>query len=101
MWNCQGSLFLALEFPRDLTQFYGISRGWALFSLEFPGVKKRKIPGGVFKIYVSKYNLFAKKIKYFWELGYSKKNKKNRRDGWGGYGISKGIKEIACGISMG
>ena len=27
MWNFQGSLFLALEFPWDLTQFCGISRG--------------------------------------------------------------------------
>ena len=36
----QGSLFLGLEFPRDLTQFCGISsRGWALFCLEFSGVK--------------------------------------------------------------
>ena len=26
MWNFQESLFLAFEFPRDLTQFCGISR---------------------------------------------------------------------------
>ena len=36
VWNFQGSWFLALEFPRDLTQFCGISRGGALFCLEFP-----------------------------------------------------------------
>ena len=39
LWNFQGSFFLALEFPRDLTQFFGISRGLALFCLEFAGVK--------------------------------------------------------------
>ena len=39
MWNFQGSWFLALEFPRDLTQFCGISRGGSLFFLEFQGVK--------------------------------------------------------------
>ena len=27
MWNFQGSLFLALEFPKDLTQIRAISRG--------------------------------------------------------------------------
>ena len=26
MWNFQESLFLVLEFPKELTQFYGISR---------------------------------------------------------------------------
>ena len=36
MWNFRGSFFLALEFPRDPTQFCGISRGWELFCLEFP-----------------------------------------------------------------
>ena len=36
LWNFQGSFFLALEFPRDPTQFCGISRGWELFCLEFP-----------------------------------------------------------------
>ena len=47
MWNFQGSLFVVLEFPRDRTQFFGISRGLALFCLEFLGVKlkKWKIPG--------------------------------------------------------
>ena len=40
MWNShEESLYLALEFPRDLTQFCGISRGWALLCLEFPGLK--------------------------------------------------------------
>ena len=45
MWNFQGSLFLVLEFPRDLTQFClsfvlsGISRGKVK-------KKKKKIPGG-------------------------------------------------------
>ena len=39
MWNFLWSLFLALEFPRDLTQLFGISRGLALFCLEFPGLK--------------------------------------------------------------
>ena len=29
---------LGLKFPRDLTQFFGISRGEALFCLEFPRV---------------------------------------------------------------
>ena len=38
MWNFQVSLFLVLEFPRDLTQFCGIAKGWALFCLELPGV---------------------------------------------------------------
>ena len=41
MWNFHGSLFLALEFLRERTQFYIISRGWPLFCLEFPGIKKR------------------------------------------------------------
>ena len=40
--ECVGSWFLALEPPKDLTQFCG-----ALFSLEFPGVKeKNKFQGG-------------------------------------------------------
>ena len=42
MWNFQGSLFLVLKFPRDLTQFCGIFRGWALLCLDFPGVAKVK-----------------------------------------------------------
>ena len=41
MWNFQGSSFLGSEFPRDLTQLYGISRGGALFCLEFPGLKEK------------------------------------------------------------
>ena len=39
MWNFQGFWFWTLEFPKDLTQFCGISRCGALFCLEFPGVK--------------------------------------------------------------
>ena len=39
MKNFQWSWFLALEFPRDVTQFCGISIGGALFSLKVPGVK--------------------------------------------------------------
>ena len=39
IWNFQGSWFLVLEFPRDVTQFFTISRGGALICLEFPGVK--------------------------------------------------------------
>ena len=52
MRNFQGSLFLALEFPKDLTQLCGISRGWSLFCLVVPGEKKKneKLQGG-FKIY--------------------------------------------------
>ena len=44
MCNFQGSWFLALEFPKDLTKTFGISRGGALFCLEFPG-GNWKIPG--------------------------------------------------------
>ena len=40
VWNFQGTWFLALEFSMDLTQFCRISRGGALFYLEFQGVKK-------------------------------------------------------------
>ena len=40
MWNFQGSCVLVVEFPIDVTQFYGISRGGALVYLEFPGVKQ-------------------------------------------------------------
>ena len=39
MWTFQGSLFLALEFARDVTQFFGISRAYVFFCLEFPWVK--------------------------------------------------------------
>ena len=49
VWNFQGTWFLALEFSRDLTRFCRISRGGALFYLDFPGVKKRNIPYGVLK----------------------------------------------------
>ena len=50
MWNFQGSLFLALEFPNDLTQFCGISRGWAVLSGISRGkVKKVRNSRGVFK----------------------------------------------------
>ena len=37
IWNFQGCWFLALEFPRDVAKICGISRGGALFCLEFPG----------------------------------------------------------------
>ena len=44
MWNFQGSLFLALEFPRNLTQFCGICIGWlSVFCLEFSGGVKQKM----------------------------------------------------------
>ena len=46
-----GSLFLASEFPMDLTWFYGIFRGWALFCQG--NVKKWKIPG----VFSKKYTL--------------------------------------------
>ena len=52
MWNFQGSLFLALEFPRNLTQFCGICIAWlSFFCLEFlGGVKQKiKIQGGIQK----------------------------------------------------
>ena len=50
MWNFQGSLFLALEFPRDLTQFCGISRGGAFFVWNSQRlIKKKKNSRGVFK----------------------------------------------------
>ena len=44
MWNFQGSLFLALKFPRDLTQFlWNIQElSLDLFCLEFPGVTLTK-----------------------------------------------------------
>ena len=41
---------LGLEFPKDLTKFCGVSRGWALFCLEFPGAKwKNENFQGVFR----------------------------------------------------
>ena len=33
--------WMALEFPRDVAKFLGISKGEALFSPEFPRVKRR------------------------------------------------------------
>ena len=44
MWNFQGSLFLALKFPRDLTQFlWNIQElSLDLFCLKFPGVTLTK-----------------------------------------------------------
>ena len=39
MWNFHGSWFLTLEYPKGVTQFYGISRGENLFSPEFLKVK--------------------------------------------------------------
>ena len=52
MLNFHGSWFLALGFPRDLTQFCGISWGAALLCLQFPEVKlkKEKFQGGFKKI---------------------------------------------------
>ena len=38
----QGSLFLTLEFVRDVTQFCGISWNLALLCLVFAGVKEKK-----------------------------------------------------------
>ena len=35
-----------------------------------------------------------------WLMGYSSRKNPNREGGWG-YGFSRGIKEIACGISRG
>ena len=39
MWHFHGPWSLALEFPRGVTQFCGILRGEASFSLEFQRVK--------------------------------------------------------------
>ena len=39
LWYFHRPWFLALEFPRGVTQFCGISRREALFSLEFQRVK--------------------------------------------------------------
>ena len=39
MWNIQGLIKNTMEFPRDLAQFCGISRRWALFYLKFKGVR--------------------------------------------------------------
>ena len=39
MWNFQGSWFQVLKRLRGVTQFCGISRGEALFCLEFPWIK--------------------------------------------------------------
>ena len=39
VWNFHGSWFLVLETPMGVTQFCGIFRGEALFSLVFPKVK--------------------------------------------------------------
>ena len=44
-----GSLFLALEFPRDQTQFCGISRGWMSFVLSGISSKKMKNSRRFFK----------------------------------------------------
>ena len=43
MWNFKGSWFLALEFTRDLTLFYGIPRG-KLKILKTPGGSKKVCP---------------------------------------------------------
>ena len=42
MWNFQGPLFLALEFPRDLTQFCGISRVELCFVRNFKRSRQKK-----------------------------------------------------------
>ena len=63
MWNFKalikskvlGFLFLALEFPRDLTQFCGISRGKVL-------LKKKKNPGKE----VSKKYVLNSCLYFFW-----------------------------------
>ena len=39
MWNFQGSCFQGFKFMRSETQFCGVSRGEALFCLQFPVVK--------------------------------------------------------------
>ena len=46
------SWFQALTFPRGVTQFFGVSRGEALFCLESLGVKDLKILGVLSKKYV-------------------------------------------------
>ena len=54
MWNFHGSLFLALEFLRDLTQFCGISQGlsFVLSGICRDKVKKKKNSRAVFtKVY--------------------------------------------------
>ena len=63
IWNFLGSLFLALEFPRDLIQFCGISRGWVLFCLEFPGVSKRLKKSRGFS---KKHILSQPRLDFFW-----------------------------------
>ena len=42
MWNFQGPLFLALEFPRDLTQFCEISRVELCFVRNFKRSRQKK-----------------------------------------------------------
>ena len=49
MWNFQGSWFLALEFTRDLTQFYGIPIG-KLKILKTPGGSKKACPQPLFAL---------------------------------------------------
>ena len=50
MWNFQGSWFLAIEFPRCVTQSSRISSGESLLCLEFPRVKdKLKNSRGFFR----------------------------------------------------
>ena len=39
MWNFHGSWFLALDFPKGVTQLCRISKGEALFCSKFPNVK--------------------------------------------------------------
>ena len=67
MWNFQGSLFLALEFPRNLTQFCGICIGWlSVFCLEFSGGVKQKMknPREDSKTYIL--NPLRPRLDFFW-----------------------------------
>ena len=56
----KGPWFLAMEFPSDITQFCGISRGEALFCMEFKGkMTNLQIPGDFPKKYVVNPLLFG------------------------------------------
>ena len=64
MCNFQGSWFQALKFSSGVTQFCGVSRGEALFCLEFPWVKvkKLKLPRVFSKMYVLNPVVFFSRI---------------------------------------
>ena len=51
MWNFQRSWFYVLKFPRGVTQFCGVSRGWnfVLSRIPMDKVKNIKIPWGFSK----------------------------------------------------